>query len=591
MSLTINKFFQLRNKTAEVKNANGDFTQKIKEPIVLEEGDSIIMNKAVLDTRSVDSGKIVLENDTDFQLRFNYYKRFNNFEGVYRFPYDTPAPPLPHNEPLDAGDIDCDPYVFCSRVPATTVIYRLLEVVVEGVGSIDPKNDKWTLNINYTAPDGTDNVAHIQMVRGGFGWAGDEHGDVLAIDNGTGPDNVYRISQQTKDYITSINGDPTSYRPSYKEDPSSFSCIPVTIAHSVLIRAGAYDPDDIAARITRGITLLDTNTDFVTYPTTATNPLLTNTSASNYTDISNRIWINMYEDPQTTSPYRHFNYESGVATDISGVQAFFAGTSQFSLEFDESTRRFSLGFTHFPLYKSGQNDIVSRFVGVLATGVTPPTTARLCSAEGGILLQSLASVDSVTGKDTNLWENAFGFNLASLCPTPRYVPAVIPLVDALIPRYPLKAIGRYLTQGDSNIDVGVDKAKNIVVQPVVGLESIIGTATEPIFARSNFTQLNLTSGYFMIEINGLYNDGLITNMDLKNHIFGIVGRYYENENYTTGTESDALIYQHKGSTQYLNSFAVRVLNSDFQLAEGLGLDNTVFIQHIKAVQPPQPQKK
>ena len=91
----------------------------------------------------------------------------------------------------------------------------------------------------------------------------------------------------------------------------------------------------------------------------------------------------------------------------------------------------------------------------------------------------------------------------------------------------------------------------------------------------------------MIQINGLYNDGLITNTDLKNHIFGIIGRYYENENYTTGTEQDALIYQHKGTTQYLNEFSVRILNSNYELAQGIGNDNTIFLQHIKGVSTPK----
>ena len=95
----------------------------------------------------------------------------------------------------------------------------------------------------------------------------------------------------------------------------------------------------------------------------------------------------------------------------------------------------------------------------------------------------------------------------------------------------------------------------------------------------------------MIEINGLYNDGIITNTDLKNHIFGIVGRFYENENYTTGTDQDALVYQHKGATQYLNQFGCRILDDNYELAEGIGLDNTIFLEHIKAVDVPQEQKK
>ncbi len=572
MSLTTNKFYQLRNLSAEVKNDNGDFTQKLKEPIALEEGDQIIMNKAILDTRSVDSGKIVLENDTTFQIKFNYYKRFNNLGGVNQF--GTTA--------ITTADIDCDPYVFCRVITHTTTIYRLLTIVVDDRGQTSPKNDRFILDVNYTAPDGTDKTAHIEMNRGGYGWNSAQNLDIVAINNGSGdfPTQVYRITQKTKDFLNSINADPNTYDPKTSEDPSTQSCVPQTFTHQAVISAGAYDPDDIAERISRGMTLLEVADTFTGFPTNPSNPLLNNTSEPTYTSLSDKIWINMYNDPQATHPLNHFKYESDASPSL---QAYFIGTSQFALEFDEETQRFKFSFLHFPLYKSGASDIVSKFVGVFGSS----TQARLCSAEGGILLQSVASIDSKTGDDTKLWETAFGFNLHTLCPTPRSVDNVE--LTALVPRYvETNSIGNYFTQGDSNIDVGVIKANNIAVQPVVGLESII-SQTEPIFAKSNFGQVNLTSGYFMIEINGLYNDGLITNTDLKNHIFGIVGRYFQNENYTTGTESDALIYQHKGATQYLNSFAIRVLNSNFELAQGLGDDNTIIIQHIK--ETPIPEKE
>ena len=572
MSLSINKFYQLRNLTAEVKNENGDFKQKLKEPIKLEEGDEIIMNKAILDTRSVDSGKIVLENDTKFQINFNYYKRFNNLLGVVDFADGT--------TPLTNADIDTDPYIFCRKIThGGTIVFRLNFITISDTGFAPTQS--FILDVEYTAPDGTNKTAHIEMNRSGFGWSSATNLDILAIDNssGTQPTQLYRISDTTRRYLTSINADPNSYDPEIVEDGSNASCIPQRYTHEATIKSGAYDPNDLAERITRSLTLLPVEETFTSFPTNIENPLLSNTSEANYTGLANKVWVNMYKDPQNSSPQNHFKYETSTAP----TQPYFIGTSQFALEFDEETQRFKFSYLHFPLYKSGASDIVSRFVEILNSG----TNARICSAEGGILLESLASIDTTTNEDTNLWETAFGFNLATLCPHPNYLDNTH--LTALIPRYvETGAIGKYLTQGDSNIDVGVVKANNISVQGVVGLESIISaTQTEPIFAKSSFGQINLSSGYFMIQINGLYNDGLITNTDLKNHIFGIIGRYYENENYTTGTEQDALIYQHKGTTQYLNEFSVRILNSNYELAQGIGNDNTIFLQHIKGVSTPK----
>ena len=572
MSLTTNKFYQLRNLTAEVKNENGDYIQKLKEPIKLEEGDQIIMNKAVLDTRSVDSGKIVLENDTRFRINFNYYKVFSSTDGVFEYP-------PPSTTKLTANDVDGLPYVFCSRVNHATQVYRLNRVSINANGYTTTEN--WILDIEYRAVDGSYKTAHIQMYRAGFGWDSVSSDlDILAIDSGAGtdPDQLYRLTDTAIEKINEINGDPNSYTPYVVEDPSTASCIPQVYSQFIDIDAGAYDPDDLAERITRGMTLLPQGTEYIDTPTTQQNKLLTTTADHIYISITDRVWVNMYENPQATSPVNYFKYE----TDTGINQPYFMGTNQFSLEFDEDTRRFKIAYLHFPKYKSGANDIISTFVGIYGSG----TKARLVSSEGGIILESLQSIDLTTNKELNLWSDAFGFNITEMCPIPKMIDNTA--LTALIPRYVASgSIGEYLTQGDSNIDVGVVKANGIAVQAVVGLESIISAdQTEPIYAKSNFTQINLSSGYFMIEINGLYNDGLITNTDLKNHIFGIVGRYYENENYTTSSGgSDAIIYQHKGATQYLNQFSVRVLDSNFQLAEGLGDDNTIFLQHIKAVMP------
>jgi len=37
----------------------------------------------------------------------------------------------------------------------------------------------------------------------------------------------------------------------------------------------------------------------------------------------------------------------------------------------------------------------------------------------------------------------------------------------------------------------------------------------------------------------------------------------------------------------LNQLGVRILNSSYNVASGLGDDSSVFLQHLKAVAPPQ----
>ena len=70
---------------------------------------------------------------------------------------------------------------------------------------------------------------------------------------------------------------------------------------------------------------------------------------------------------------------------------------------------------------------------------------------------------------------------------------------------------------------------------------------------------------------------MITNNSIKSHIFGIVSRYYETNNYTTGTEADAIIYTHRGSPLYLNELKIRILDTNYNVAN-IGSDNVIFLQ-------------
>ena len=64
----------------------------------------------------------------------------------------------------------------------------------------------------------------------------------------------------------------------------------------------------------------------------------------------------------------------------------------------------------------------------------------------------------------------------------------------------------------------------------------------------------------------------------------IVNRYYELNSYTAG-EGGQLVYQHVGEPVLLQSFHVRVLTSEKELAPNIGDDNTVHLQLIKNTNP------
>jgi len=71
-----NVFLQLREldeRNIPLDRINGNFNINLKRPLILNEGDELLVNKAIIDTRSLDSDKIILQNDINIQINFSYY--------------------------------------------------------------------------------------------------------------------------------------------------------------------------------------------------------------------------------------------------------------------------------------------------------------------------------------------------------------------------------------------------------------------------------------------------------------------------------------------------------------------------------------
>ena len=76
------------------------------------------------------------------------------------------------------------------------------------------------------------------------------------------------------------------------------------------------------------------------------------------------------------------------------------------------------------------------------------------------------------------------------------------------------------------------------------------------------------------------------------NISGIVSRYYSVGSYTTGGVESGIPYVNTGYFPIaINNFRVRILNGNRDMAEGLGSDNCIFLQHIRAEQPVLPAIK
>ena len=579
MELMNNTFLELREQVAETKNQNGDYSLSLKKPIVVEAGDQLVLQKAIIDSRSIDAGKIVLENDTDFLIQFTPY--ISLFQADNKYEWDTAGV-----NPFLNANINGDNFILTEKINSGIALVKLLEIEIPPNPATPYPSDKgFTATFSYKDAGNTTKTAHIEMEQSGFNWLSkplNTNLNIIARQDGLGTGISFQFNQATIDTINQLGGlvGPGDFRIDEINDGALYQ--PVVFEKSVILEAGSYAPTDFSKRLTDKFSLLNEDHEFTgTNPTDPDNPLLMDTSSPRYTSIGanldERPWINMTSEPQNTAPMNIFTLKKDGSND------YFFGTTQFALEYDEALNSFKFEYLHMPFY-DGTQDIKAKYTALF--GGT--AKYKIQNREGGILLHNLRAIDRQTTKDLDIWSGVLGFNLAQLCPAPTQV--TNPHLGAYIPQYTNSNVqlGRCFTGGATGIDIAAKKTSiPLVTLPSAGLESIIGDTVVPILASGNFSTNNLDFGYFMVEINGLYNDGLITNTDIKKHIFGVISRYYQNENYTVGSSADALVYTHKGAPLYLNQLGVRILNSSYNVASGLGDDSSVFLQHLKAVAPPQ----
>lgn len=577
--MTNNIFLQLREKTAEITNGAGDFTTKLQKPMKIEQGDEIIMNKAIIDSRAVNSGKILLEEDTNFKIYFNYYL----------INYDTQGKTDRAGNAWTTSDIDGQVYVLSEEwshgssdvfniargrmqtedsvtfpVPIS-VVYEIYPVgsttripIVLNFNNITGSHPPWGLY--------TDDV-NIQAVK--------KPGEPLMV----------RISTDAE--IKYWGGDPNSIKIDTEPVGNRGShWQPVVNSKEITIPKGSYDPTDIAERISEKFTELRTPSlsGFIDQP--EGNALLQNTESTYYKGLkAGNLFIKYNGEVNATSggsPYQYkgaFQYRNSTANDH-----YFFGTSQFTLIYDNQTNRFKLSYLHFPYYDSG-GQLAVAMKEIQGTN----TNFWLVNKLGGILIQGLESNVNGVKTKTNYWSDKLGFDLGTICVAPSHKESAY--LSAPVPFWTGLQDGVNMTGGEIGIDTTIDKTAIpkvpdlINIKPTISPEQTLGIA-----ARGDFGIINLESGYFLIEIRGL-NSQLITNSDIKGHILGIVSRYYESENYTTGTDADAIVYRHASPEPlYINELSVRILNSDYQLAT-IGDDNTIFLQLLKAPKKEIEQKK
>ena len=395
----------------------------------------------------------------------------------------------------------------------------------------------------------------------------------------------------------------------------------------------AYDPTELAQLINRELTKIDPGT-ITDSNLTGSNPFLQHVGkgqpAANAA-FNNFIEMRFVGDSEFGGTDETYGFEyNTTSTNDEGRK--WVGASQVELAFNPDSRKFSFDFMHMPVFTSNTGAVgISRSQQFPAAGFLTYQVSR----NGGCCFTKLQA-ERVDGRGVvPFFEETLGFGQAipgkqgarSLDhmlvsytiggnipgPTGGHGGGNIPNVkvngvDSGIPIFnrPI-SVGVDATAGFQGIDSVVEKGalgSSTSFNTPVSLPIVTGTApnqttvnnvlatsdkTEPIEAPTSVLNAsnNITFAYFLAEVQAQFGTRLINPEQSHNNRVAIVSRYYEENSYTSSSSDSAIVYQHKSKVPILiNSFKCRILDSDGNLANNIGTDNTIFLEIARA--PKQP---
>lgn len=537
-------YLELRQKKSTNVQADGDFITKLKTPLKLQTGDSLVLSKCFLDTKvSSNVDNVIIEED--ITLKFGAYLYNYNWDGTNKVIIGD-----------QTGLVEGANYILShfKSSGSITGFKRLTSQDAQyfpqsgGGVSFGGMLIRYTFTNINNQPD----TATYQMATQTGGTFIKTGTDIIFKDGSLKCINT--AEEFKKAQIDQGNFDELRII----EDVSGIDVFtPVPTNMEFTLEKGTYDPDDLTTRINSQLTrnLSDT---FITSP--VNNPFLLDSS-----DLSGVSYVK-----DASSGFQAFTYQN----------ANWIGTNLIELKYDNATQRFLWNYLNMPYYdNTGAISIeyVERFPNLT------PKEYFIANKNSGLVWNNLdAFVNNPDGTASDVrfdfWNNKLGFNLNEL------LVSLTHRITSGGQNVPVLNIqeGVNTTGGFKGIDVGVKKDSSFPLVP--DLNTIPSTTIQnqnQVISNDIFGNTTKNSGYFLVDINAQFKTNMIMENTISRSINGIVSRYYELNSYTSANEEAGISYTHYGTDLYLNALHVRILDSDGKLSTELGEDNTIYLRVVK----------
>lgn len=299
--------------------------------------------------------------------------------------------------------------------------------------------------------------------------------------------------------------------------------------------------------------------------------------------------IYMINEDNSTNP-NGFRFENTVLNPNKYSSLF--GSSQMQLDIDV-TNQFKWKYLHTPYYDPTTGNQALLFDWA-------PDVGKMfkMGSTGGIAISGLTAKVKATEASSPFWSSQLGFSGTNCnCQVGSWVKKnTLDLTGVMFPVFAnvdLSTTLQFIGSDDAVQKQGIKDTSGSVTtytdQQFYALrsdDSFRATAdadsTLAIVAETAYTELvGNATGYFKIDIAGIAPTELVSSGGTTRSVQAVVNRFYNDGNFTSGSQDSGMVYQHAGQPTMISSLHTRVLDPDNSIAKGLGPDNTVFLEILK----------
>ena len=277
------------------------------------------------------------------------------------------------------------------------------------------------------------------------------------------------------------------------------------------------------------------------------------------------------------------------------ISDFVIGTTQVAVLFDEEHDKFTFGQIHSHIYDTAQPNnsspqvrireiadfgmsVSDRAGGVVFTDLTP---ASFWFGSDSVMKFDKGTVLGVP-ETTKVTSSAVG--------NPEFIITTIPLTIGQNCTADVMGLDNLVQKSARTGDVDGSTCFDTKIAIGAGITKSTSIDTVPIkaaFTQNPNVDLNVVKkqgGYFklQVEMPNIKNDVIEANRTNSN-IHSIINRFYSDGQYTSCYDEGSMpVVYNQSESSYLDSFNVRILAPDGNIADPLGNTSTVFIQIDKA---------